>query len=839
MPSTRMRTRYAVLITVPLFVFSVFGEMPPVETVKDDRYVIPAGRPSQIPLTDYEIRYRPEGMRGVWKWDLDPEAWRPLFPSIYGEFGVGEGAAITAMEDRIVVQGETFLEFDAVTYRLLRRYPALAKDYRWAFRGPLVSETQASRLGIDPGYYGHPHCPPSRGALGPICSEETFPGYPSTSRSDTHWNLLHRRELDPGSLDLSLAKSLPVFESQPTSEPWYHLALDSSRSRFWFYHDVYQRRQIRFGYLPIQNGTIGDEVILELVTFDADTPPAQQHSPRALFFDPVSDSLVTRWQPQSGPPFVTIRPADLSRPDEIIPSGNRLPLAMTGLDAGLPETYLQVVPAIARAPGALGTFWQSDVWIFNPSDEPSTFSIRRVSKPDVTIERTLAPHASLELADALGMLGGGPSASGGDGTSTDALVIEAPYRWGAQLAIHSRTYTSDANGGGTYGQSVPAVPTREGYSTQLPHAQLAGPVAASTSEFYLDLRYPGMFRHNLGVVNDSAEPLDVDLYYGTPHPSPDREPARTITVASHSVANVNLENLLGAEMSPDRASMMVIAAPRPAPVWLSMVDNRSGDATFVPFATFSLEGAYDTSMVIPQVANTPGGHNSFWRSDLYGVYLPPASGVIEPQSPKAYFHPSDPALCGGGSEPHETILYGPTGQPGHPQTSPYPELFRRVFPDVVKQFAACKEMSITGALELNIGSWMSGFARTYTTRPDGGTYGDMLPFYPAGGWPVQHFSGVTIDPRLRTNVGLYNGLDYPVAHRLLVYDRAGNEVRRRELTIEPDRSMQAPLGAIVGDLPPGLYGLTVLPLDAGDKPGRSWAYVSIVDNLTGDPTNLW
>ena len=831
MQKVSMRTRYILWIAIGLFPLALFAEMPPLETVKDDRYVIPGGRPPQVPLTDYEVRYRSEGMRGVWKWDVDPEAWRPLFPSIYGESGMGEGAAITAMEDRIVVQGETFLEFDAVTYQLLRRYLALDIDYRWAFRGALLSEAVARQLGIEPGYYGHPYCPPSRGVLGPICSVEAFPGYASTTSTETDWNLLHRRSSDPVDKQIRHVQTL--------SKPARLLALDADRSRFWFRDAPASIAPIfHLGYFPVINGVIGDAVVVEVESFP-DRSSTNRRSPEALFFDPGSDSLVTFWYAQTGPSFVTIRPADLSRPDEVIPSGNRIPLAMTPLAPGLPETYLQVVPAIARATGALGTFWQSDVWIFNPSDEPSTFSIRRVSKPDVTIERTLAPHASVELADALGMLGGGPAPSGGDGTSTDALVIEAPYRWGAQLAFHSRTYTSSANGGGTYGQSVPAVPTREGYSTHLPHGQLAGPVAASTSEFYLDLRYPGMFRHNLGVVNDSAEPLDVDLYYGYPHPSPDREPARTITVAPHSVANVNLENLLGDEMSPDRASMMLIAASRPAPVWLSMVDNKTGDATFVPFATFSLEGAYDTSMVIPQVANTPGGHNSFWRSDLYGVFLPPASGVTEPQSPKAFFHPSDPALCGGANEPRETILHGPTGQPGHPQTSPYPELFRRVFPDVVKQFPECKEMSITGALELNIGSWMSGYARTYTTRPDGGTYGDMLPFYPAGGWPVQHFSGVTIDPGLRTNLGMYNGLDYPVVYRLLVYDRGGNEVRRHELTLEPDRSMQAPLGAIVGDLPPGLYGLTVLPLDAEDRPGRSWAYVSIVDNLTGDPTNLW
>lgn len=823
-------------VTLTLLACAALGEMTPLETVKERRYVIRSATATLYSGSD--MIYRSEAGAGVWEWNIEKGTWSRLFPLIYGELGGGDGAAIAATEDRIVIQGATFLEFDPVTYRLLRRYPALAPGQnRWGFRGPLVTDGLAEQLGIPAGYYGHPYCPPSFGVAGPICAMSIFPGYPSATFRDTYWNILHRRGFAPRAVEIAHAETF--------SDAGRWLALDPERSRFWFRSShagaVVGSNVLQLGYLPISNGFIGDEVIVES---EEQAPPSQnlQHRyVREFFYDPISDSLVTHWVRSSrSVPFVTTRPADLSRPDEVIETGEkRLPLALTTLAPGLPETWVQVVPAIARAAGAYGTFWQSDVWIFNPSDEPVTFSIRRVSRPGSTIQRVLAGNASLELADALGMLGGGAAGSGGDGVVTDALVIESPYRWGEQLAVHSRTYTSDGEGGGTYGQSIPAVPTRDGYSTHLDHAQNSGPVASSTSEFYLDLRYPGMFRHNLGVVNDSAEPLEVDLFYSYSRPFPDREPARTITVAPHSVANVNLEGLLGGEMVLTRPSMMVIAASRPAPVWLSMVDNRTGDATFLPFATFSIDGAFESSMVIPQVANTPGAHNSYWRTDLYGVFLAPAAIYPATQSPTAFFHPSDPAQCGGGSEARETILYGPDGQPGQPQNYPFPALSRRVFPDVVKQFQECTEASITGALELNIGSWMSGFARTYTMRADGGTYGDMLPFYPAGGWPVQHFSGVKIDAQVRTNLGLHNGLDYPVVHRLLVYDRAGNEVRRHELTLEPRRSLQAPIGAIVGDLPPGLYGLTVLPLDAEGRPGRSWAYVSIVDNITGDPTNLW
>jgi hypothetical protein len=37
------------------------------------------------------------------------------------------------------------------------------------------------------------------------------------------------------------------------------------------------------------------------------------------------------------------------------------------------------------------------------------------------------------------------------------------------------------------------------------------------------------------------------------------------------------------------------------------------------------------------------------------------------------------------------------------------------------------------------------------------------------------------------------------------------------------------------EIPNGIYGLSVVPLDGTG----CWPYVSLVDNVTGDPTNWW
>ena len=71
------------------------------------------------------------------------------------------------------------------------------------------------------------------------------------------------------------------------------------------------------------------------------------------------------------------------------------------------------------------------------------------------------------------------------------------------------------------------------------------------------------------------------------------------------------------------------------------------------------------------------------------------------------------------------------------------------------------------------------------------------------------------------------------------------QVTTTEFTLGPLNSKLEPLERLLGldrgSLEDGTYGLTVVPLDdaANGVEGRSWAYVTLVDNLTGDSTILW
>ena len=773
-----MRKTAAILLA--FLATASYADQPSRDKVTQQLYVLRANLSSNPP-TPFE---------GIFAYDLGTKTYTPLTTLAYTNALSIEGALrLGATADRIILQGSEYLEFDAASGRLLRRYEGSdAVTDKWAFQGAVVTEEQARILGIQPGTYGFPFCPyyPFTDPASP-CNPHQFPGYSAPTSSP--FSVLLRRSLDPSDLSLSVVRILPAGNSAAA------IAFDPPHQQFWLWTENQGRR---WATLPITNGTIGAPVPSTLAPAAGNVFSLAFHNPTRslmeLFTVPSADERILQ---QRSTLDLSAAPEIISR-DTLHNSVDARIDSATAVSDLLPGRYVQVIPAIGETPGANGTFWHSDLWLYNPSNEGFDVSLRRVVKPQQVVTRFLPAHGSLALRDVLQVLGGGPS---GDGVTTDALIIDAPYHWGAQLAAYSRTYTA-ASDGGTYGQSVPAVPSAVGYSN---HVRDYTPPTGTTgfpSTIVLDKRDVSRFRHNVGVVNDTNASFDVRLNDGFHKFS--------IPIAAHSVGNINLEALF---IDPNA---VLFAADRPAPVWLSMIDNISGDATFVPFTNLSTVGD-DTSaeLAIPAVGTTHGAGGTTWRTDLFGTFPTTARG-------ETLDHPFAHLDAATGCSA-DTLL-----------TSDGPYIYR----DVAHQFGACDPGGgVVGAMRMRGASWMQGFSRTYTTRADGGTLGDMLPFYPAHGWPLQHFSGIEVGSRFRINVGLYNGSSVTTTNRLFLYDANGTLVAQRDVDLGSHASLQAPLASLmnVASLPAGIYGLSVIP--NGD--GRSWAYVSLVDNISGDPTNFW
>lgn len=832
--------------------------------VRDARAVQPTWAEVRTPLygvLHHGFKWPDAGLnarQGIWRFNPTSSSWSRLTPFFYncrGNWSMaeqGRGSYLTATGDALLFEGYgAWVVLDPASGRLVRRYSPYPVDTLDVLqvKGPAVSGDQGAAAGLLDGVYGFP-----TQAAAVVC-----PGCADLSDPFLFWQ----------STDSSSRNQLADLRSLPEGQ--YPdpdgLTFDPLRSGFWLGREVPSGyvpdlRSVLFTFLPANHGALD---MGGAVRF---TVPHPQTLGGVSFaqYDPDSDWLylglweaytselgLGRWKPGS-PAAEMLWTADPR-------AGDAFPFTLTKLPRTPPSTFEQTIPILVRSAGRNGTFWSSDLWLYNPSPEATTVTLRRVVKPAVTRSVELPGHGATRIDDALEWIGGGAS---GDGVTHDAIVLSSPYRWGEQVVASARVWTpsldeTERARGGTMGQAVPAVPGTTGYSNHLP-ASLAGlpypdaePFIGFPAVWVLDHRVPGQYRHNLGLANDSNQAITVALWWG--YTQPDymggsgggwSEPGGTrhVTVPAHGVTVVGVEELFPAALQATWHSQLAVTGDQPVAMWLSQVDNTTGDGIHVPYSLLWMKGDDTTRVTVPVVGHLPGAKGTVWRTDLV---LPASAEDAEwIDRPFAFFHPAWPATNCGGAEAHGGAISGIlTGVV--PSAVDYPYRRRSIFPDVVHLFEPCQaDQNVRGALEVRSSSWMAGFARTYTSRADGGTYGEMLPFFPPNGWPVQHFAGIEIGAKLRVNLGLFNGdKDHAITHRLTLYATDGAQVAQRDVVLQPWASVQERLETMLGrplnSFPAGTYGLTVLPLDdqANSVQGRSWAYVSLVDNVTGDPTNWW
>jgi PKD repeat protein len=205
------------------------------------------------------------------------------------------------------------------------------------------------------------------------------------------------------------------------------------------------------------------------------------------------------------------------------------------------------IPVIGRAEGANGTFWRSDVTLFNPTASRMTLAItwRGASKPVI-----LDAHDTAVVADVIAQFG----ETAGSGT----LVVSWSTTEGP--VVTSRTYTSVATGG-TYGQSI-------------------DPVAAfSREQFVPGLRHGGAYRSNVGIVNGGAATETVALAL---YASDGSELARTtLSIAPGAQSQSSLGALFPGLVIPGSVTLHATGDDDARLfVYGSMVDNESGDPVF-------------------------------------------------------------------------------------------------------------------------------------------------------------------------------------------------------------------------------------------------------------------
>lgn len=137
-----------------------------------------------------------------------------------------------------------------------------------------------------------------------------------------------------------------------------------------------------------------------------------------------------------------------------------------------------VVPAVANAPGAYGSVWQSEVTLHSTSPAPLTVTLRlRDGGTSSTVSVTLAPRSTQTLQNIV-------KTSFGKEATQGALEIGVADADARRLAITSRTFNLTATG--EYGQDIPAVRIDDA-STVGDIVAIAGPAVASNARFNFGL----------------------------------------------------------------------------------------------------------------------------------------------------------------------------------------------------------------------------------------------------------------------------------------------------------------------------------------------------------------
>ncbi len=215
-----------------------------------------------------------------------------------------------------------------------------------------------------------------------------------------------------------------------------------------------------------------------------------------------------------------------------------------------------VIPVAMHGPGALGTQWQTDLWISNMTTAGKNVTVTfypTSGDPEGTTFNV--PRAgTVEMRDVVLTTFNRSNAKG-------VLVLTVDTATGIQAT--ARIYNV-GNPVGEFGQFVPGIAT----SRLERQAYVAGLSGVDGN------------RANFGVANPEDEPVDVDVYVldgqGTQlHTS-------TITVGGKSVLQVNdLFDEFG--IAPRREVQVDMHAATPVPIYgyASVVRNDTGDAIFI------------------------------------------------------------------------------------------------------------------------------------------------------------------------------------------------------------------------------------------------------------------
>jgi len=462
------------------------------------------------------------------------------------------------------------------------------------------------------------------------------------------------------------------------------------------------------------------------------------------------------------------------------------------------------VPGAAHAPGAGGTSWRSDLAAVNPSPDSVALELTFIpydGGPQVERNHTLAAGHAIEWNDVLVTLFDLDDASSAKGT--------VGIRSASLVHVTARTYNQTAVG--TFGQYLPALPAELSaaqVSTKGGNITRPGDVGVIPN-----LKKTDEFRSNLGVQNLGMTPVAVEIkLHGAGGQQLGNTRTETVEVGRYWQLN-DVFAALGAG-SPEIAYATVEVTSADGLAWFygSVVDNATGDPTTVPVL---LPRAGSSG--IAGIAHAPGAGGTTWRTDIAAVNLGTASVQLIPEFT---------AYNGGASTSAQATLFSRG-------TKEWVDVLVSLFDydpaDVVKgtlAFASMPDLYVT--------------ARTYNQTASG-TFGQYLPAVTAA--EAFGVDSVGVIPQLRksglfrSNLGVLNLSPFEVVAEIRLFDGSGTQIgTTRSLPVRANEYFQ--IDDVFTSLGAGEVDEAYATVQVLTPGGRVWAYGSVVDNATGDPTTI-
>jgi len=455
---------------------------------------------------------------------------------------------------------------------------------------------------------------------------------------------------------------------------------------------------------------------------------------------------------------------------------------------GVETDSVYLVAGIAETEGAAQTRWKSDLAILNPGETSAQVDLEyRHDLGTSMASVSVGPGGIVELPNVAVDTFGVPNSAG-------AVELTAS----TELIVTARTFNDSPDG--TFGQFLPGVTENEG---------LAGDAVAVLSQ----LNSGSGFRTNVGFIDlggDGAV-VRIRLFDGEGE-SVGSQLAEIVPPGGWFQVNRVFRAADAGACSGCYALVDLAGGDGPVWAYASVVDNSSGDPTTIPESPAEVATmAGDERYLTAGIAETDGANQTKWKSNLALLNLS-GRGVT---ADLTYRH-------GGDSDATSVTLADG-------------ELHE--FANIAADLFGAPDSS--GAVDVEADGPLVVTARTFNDSNDG-TFGQFLPGLGVSAALAPgdegYLSQLKSTDDFRTNIGFTNYGANTCTVRVFLHDDQGAQKGQLYASVPPGGWSQVNRVFETSGAGPCPVGYAIVKVLTGGC--QVWAYASVVDNGSGDPTTV-